>query len=71
MCKETLTRCQIFFTFPGIGFEEKRTLIGTVLAMAMLEFFWIANTVYLAFFLSAVVGGIAKLVAYRRGFQQW
>ncbi|TWP49549.1 hypothetical protein FKR81_23725 [Lentzea tibetensis] len=48
-------------------------VIGAVaaLGMAMAEFdhFWIANAIYLAFFLSALVGGVAKLVAYHRGFQ--
>ncbi len=46
-------------------------VIGGVTAMglAMLEvaYFWIANAVYLAFFLSAVLGSVARIVAYRRG----
>ncbi|MCP8999506.1 hypothetical protein NFC73_07145 [Pseudarthrobacter sp. RMG13] len=44
-----------------------------VLLMAMLEadHFWIANVIYLAFFLSAILGSVAKIVAYRRGFQPW
>ena len=50
-------------------------VIGGVAAllMALLElpYFWIANAVYLAFVLSAVLGGIARLVAYRRGLPQW
>jgi hypothetical protein len=33
--------------------------------------FWIANVVYLAFVLSASPGSIAKIIAYRRGFQTW
>lgn len=39
------------------------------LALALLEqpYFWIANAIYLGFVLSAVVGSIIKLVAYRRG----
>jgi len=43
------------------------------LGMAMFELpcFWIANTIYLAFVLSAILGSTAKLVAYRRGFQPW
>ncbi|KQO99612.1 hypothetical protein [Leifsonia sp. Leaf264] len=44
---------------------------GSLLALAltMLEqpYFWIANAIYLGFVLSAVVGSIIKLVAYRRG----
>ncbi|GEA86650.1 hypothetical protein Q760_05920 [Cellulomonas cellasea DSM 20118] len=30
---------------------------------------WVANAMYLAFTLAAVVGSAAKLVAYRRGFR--
>jgi hypothetical protein len=42
-----------------------------VMAMAELPHFWIANTVYLAFVLSAVLASIAKLTAYRRGLPAW
>jgi hypothetical protein len=50
-----------------------RTLIAgalAALALAMLEAapFWIANTLYLAFVLSAVAESIAKIVGYRRGW---
>ena len=42
---------------------------GTALIMAMLklDYFWIANVIYLGFVLWAVVGGAVKLVVYRRG----
>jgi hypothetical protein len=50
-------------------------VIGAVaalgMAMARLDYFWIANAVYLAFVLSAILGSVAKIVAYRRGFQPW
>ncbi|WP_051389156.1 hypothetical protein [Arthrobacter sp. 35W] len=50
-------------------------VIGAVaaLAMAMLElpYFWIANAVYLAFVLSAILSSIAKLAAYRGGLPTW
>ena len=38
--------------------------------MSLIEFdhFWIANTIYLAFVVSAVLGSAIKIVAYRRGF---
>jgi cell division protein FtsW (lipid II flippase) len=42
-----------------------------LLAIFRVEYFWIANVIYLGFVLSAVLGSIARLVAYRRGFQQW
>lgn len=41
------------------------------MAMAELSHFWIANVIYLAFVLSTLLGSAAKIVAYRRGFQQW
>jgi hypothetical protein len=41
------------------------------MALAQWGHFWIANVIYLCFVLSAVVGSIAKIVAYRRGFQSW
>ncbi|MBB6098321.1 hypothetical protein HNR42_001746 [Deinobacterium chartae] len=39
------------------------------MALADLETFWIANVLYLGFFLAAILGSVAKIVAYRRGFQ--
>jgi hypothetical protein len=41
------------------------------MAMADWDTFWIANVLYLGFVLSAVVASVAKIVAYRRGFQTW
>lgn len=31
------------------------------------DVFWIANTMYLGFAVSALVGGVARVIAYRRG----
>ncbi|MCZ7459362.1 hypothetical protein [Streptomyces sp. WMMC940] len=42
-----------------------------VLAMAEADHFWIANTVCLALVLSAVLGSVARISAYRWGFQPW
>ena len=42
-----------------------------VLAMIEGDGFWIANTVYLCFVLSAILSSITKLVAYRRGVPTW
>ena len=59
----------------GEHIGQSFVVIGGVaaLGMAMAEgdHFWIANVIYLCFVLSAVVGSIAKIVAYRRGFQSW
>jgi hypothetical protein len=38
-----------------------------IMAMAKLDYFWIANVIYLGFVLWAVAGSVVKLVAYRRG----
>ena len=40
---------------------------GFFMAVAKLDYFWIANVIYLGFVLWAVVGSAVKLVAYRRG----
>lgn len=54
---------QSFLVLGGVGV--------LVMAMAQVPHFWIANTVYLAFGLSAVLASVAKLVAYRRGLPEW
>jgi len=50
-------------------------VIGAVAAMAMAmagwDRFWIANVIYLCFVLSAILGGITKVVVYRRSVPQW
>jgi hypothetical protein len=38
-----------------------------VMAMAKVDYFWIANVIYLGFTLWAAAGSAVKLVAYRRG----
>ena len=49
-------------TVLGIGM-----VVPFVLTLAESDYFWIANAMYLAFVVSAVVGAVMKLVAYRRG----
>ncbi len=39
-----------------------------LMSLVEIDHFWIANTVYLAFVLSSVIGSAIKIVAYRRGF---
>ena len=62
-----------------MSFEEKGTwtysviavvaaAVPLILTLAEVDHFWIANTIYLAFILSATAGSIVKIVAYRRGF---
>ncbi|MBB5624968.1 hypothetical protein [Sphaerisporangium krabiense] len=42
-----------------------------LMALAEWDTFWIANAMYLAFVLSAILSSIAKIAAYRWGFQPW
>ena len=51
-------------TVLGVGM-----VVPFVLTLAEFDYFWIANAMYLAFVVSALVGAVVKLVAYRRGFQ--
>ncbi|MFK3677866.1 hypothetical protein ACI2IP_09040 [Microbacterium sp. NPDC090218] len=50
---------QAFIVIAGLG----------VIALCAVgaDVFWIANTMYLGFAVSALVGGIARVIAYRRG----
>ena len=51
----------------GQAFVVIGAVAAMLLAMAEARPFWTANVVYLCFALSAVVGSVAKVVAYRRG----
>jgi membrane protease YdiL (CAAX protease family) len=51
----------------GGAFVVIGAVAAMLLAVAEVDGFWIANVVYGCFVLSAVVGSIARLVAYRRG----
>lgn len=42
-----------------------------VMALAEADHFWIANVLYLAFTLAAILSAVVKIVAYRRGFPLW
>jgi hypothetical protein len=42
-------------------------LVPLGLAMADVEQFWIANSLYLAFVLAALASAVVRIVAYRRG----
>ena len=55
----------------GQSFVVIGAVAAMLMAMAQWDHFWIANAVYLCFVLSAVLGSVAKLVAYRSGFQPW
>lgn len=55
----------------GQSFVVIGALAALLLALAGAAPFWIANVVYLAFVLSAVLGAMAKIAAYRQGLPQW
>ena len=58
-----------FGEYVGQSLVVVGAVAALLMAMARLPYFWIANTIYLAFVLSAVLGSVAKIAAYRRGFQ--
>ncbi len=43
-------------------------VISMGLAMLEADYFWIANSLYLAFTLAALVSSVVKIVSYRRSF---
>jgi hypothetical protein len=60
-----------FGEYAGQSFLVIGGVAALIMAMAQARYFWIANVVYLCFVLSAALGAVAKIVAYRRGFQSW
>lgn len=51
----------------GQAFMVIGGLAALILAMLQAEWFWIGNAIFFGFFLSAFVGGIARIVVYRGG----
>ncbi|MFD5245394.1 hypothetical protein ACFWIW_12655 [Amycolatopsis sp. NPDC058340] len=60
-----------FGEYIGQSFVVIGGVAALVMAMAELDHFWIANAVYLAFVCASLLGSIAKIAAYRWGFQAW
>ena len=60
-----------FGDYVGQSFVVVGAVSALVLAMLEADHFWIANVIYLAFVLSAVLSTIARIVAYRRGMHTW
>lgn len=50
---------QAFLVLAGLGV--------IVLCAVEADWFWIANTMFFGFALSAMIGGVASVIAYRRG----
>lgn len=60
-----------FGEYTGQAFVVLGAVGALAMALAKFDQFWIANLIYLAFVLSALLGSVAKIVGYRRGFQTW
>lgn len=57
--------------YTGQSFVIIGAVAAMLMAMAGWDRFWIANVIYLCFFLSAVLGAATKIIAYRKGFPRW
>ena len=55
----------------GSSFVVIGGVAAMLMAMAGWDRFWIANVIYLCFFLSAVLGSVTKVFAYRKGLPLW
>jgi MFS family permease len=60
-----------FGEYIGQSFVVIGGVAGLILAMLTVDYFWIANAIYLAFVLSAILGSVAKIFAYHGRFQPW
>lgn len=57
--------------FTSRGFLIAGSLAALVFAMLEWDHFWIANVLYLGFFLSAMLEAITKIALYRGGMPAW
>ena len=57
--------------YSGQSFVVIGALGALILAMLEIDWFWIANLLYLCFVLSALVGWLVKAGAYRAGLPEW
>lgn len=57
--------------FGGQAFLVVGALAALVLALLEVDWFWIANALYLGFTLSAILGSVLKIAAYRGGMPAW
>lgn len=55
----------------GQAFLVLGGLVALLLCAIEADWFWIGNTVYLGFALSAILGGVTRVVVYRRGTPGW
>lgn len=55
----------------GHSFVVIGAVAAMLMAMADWDRFWIANVIYLGFVLSAILGGVTKVIVYRRSMPEW
>jgi hypothetical protein len=60
-----------FGEYIGQSFVVAGAIGAMGMAMGRVDYFWIANEIYLAFVLSALLASTAKFVAYRWGLPTW
>jgi hypothetical protein len=60
-----------FGEYTGYAFITIGSLGAMLLAIFEFDHFWIANAIYLGFVLSAIIGSLAKIAAYREGLPRW
>jgi uncharacterized membrane protein YozB (DUF420 family) len=60
-----------FGEYVGQSFVIIGAVAALLMAMAELDYFWIANAIYLGFVLSSILGSVAKVASYRWGLRQW
>ncbi|CRK56480.1 hypothetical protein [Alloactinosynnema sp. L-07] len=60
-----------FGDYVGQSFVVIGGVTALILSFVEADHFWIANAVYLAFALSGILGSVARIFAYRKGFQGW
>jgi MFS family permease len=51
----------------GQGLLVLGSLVALILAMVEADWFWIGNAIFLGFFASAFLGGLTRIIVYRRG----
>jgi len=54
--------------YTGQSFVIIGATAAMLMAMAGWDRFWIANVIYLCFILSAILGSVTKIIAYRTSF---
>lgn len=57
--------------YVGQSFVVIGAVAAMLMAMANWHRFWIANVIYLCFVLSAILGGVTKVIVYRKSLPQW